>query len=119
MLRVPRRLAPLVVVLASLSLLAVVPPAVAADPPTVRVFAASTNVVVERGRGSFVFIDPGIWVASVGGAFELRATRPDYDTPVGLVQTDAVTGEVLRTLPAELLEGWSGLSNFLDRKSVV
>lgn len=112
MLRVPRRLAPLVVVLASLSLLAVVPPAVAADPPTVRVFAASTNVVVERGRGSFVFIDPGIWVASVGGAFELRATRPDYDTPVGLVQTDAVTGEVLRTLPAELLEGWSGLSNF-------
>jgi lysyl oxidase len=112
MARARRRFTLLTTVLASLTFLTVVPPAVAADPPTVRVFAASTDVTTERGRGAFVFVDPGIWVASVGGAFELRATRPDYDTSPGLVQTDATTGAVLRTLPAELLEGWSGLSNF-------
>lgn len=110
----PRRtFASFALVLASLTLLAGIPPAVAADPPTVRLFTATTEITVERGRGGFVWIDPGIWVASVGGAFELRATRPDYDTPVALVQTDAATGAVLRTLPPGLLEGWSGLKDFV------
>jgi hypothetical protein len=112
MSRAARRLALLITVLASLAL-SLVPHAAAADPPTVRLFTATSEVTVERGRGDFVGIDPGIWVASVGGAFELRASRPDYDTPVSLVQTDAVTGAVLRTLPAELLDGWSGLRDFL------
>jgi hypothetical protein len=109
--RAVRRFALFATVLASLAL-SLVPPAAAADPPTVRVFAASTEITAERGRGDFVYIDPGIWVASVGGAFELRASRPDYDSPVSLVQTDAATGAVLRTLPGELLDGWSGLGNF-------
>lgn len=102
-----------VFVLASLTLLAGIPPAVAVDPPKVRIFAASTTVTVERDRRDFAWVDPGVWVASVGGAFELRATRPDYDTPVSFVQTDASTGEILRTLPLELLRGWSGLKDFV------
>ena len=36
--------------------------------------------------------DPGVWVASVGGAFELRVSRPDYDTPVIVQQVDADDG---------------------------
>lgn len=87
-------------------------PVDADEPPTVRLFAAATHVTVERSGGS-VWLDPGVWVASVGGAFELRATRPDYDTPVGLTQTDAATGALVRTLPAELLDGWSGLADFI------
>jgi len=60
-----------------------------------------------------VAFDPGVWIASVGGAFQLFASRPDYDTPVTLVQTDATTGAVLRTLPVDLLDGWGGFKDFL------
>ena len=109
--RATRRIALLLTVISSLAL-SLVPPATAADPPTVRLFAASTQVTAERGRNDVVFLDPGIWVASVGGAFELRASRPDYDTAPSLVQTDAVTGTVLRTLPSEMLHGWGGLRDF-------
>ena len=31
------------------------------------------------------------WVAATGGDFELRVARPDYDSPVGIVQVDSVT----------------------------
>jgi len=110
----PRRtFASFVLLLASLTVLAGMPPAAAVDPPKVRLFAATTTVTVERDRRNFVFVDPGIWVASVGGGFELRATRADYDSPVTLVQTDPTTGAILRTLPVELLRGWSGLKDFL------
>jgi hypothetical protein len=74
--RAIRRIALLLTVIASLAL-SLVPPATASDPSTVRLFAASTQVNAERGKNDVVFIDPGIWVASVGGAFELRASRPD------------------------------------------
>jgi hypothetical protein len=113
MSRLRRTFASIAFILASLALLAGIPPAAAVDPPKVRLFAATTRLTVERDRRDFAFIDPGVWVASVGGAFELRATRPDYDTPVSLVQTDATTGAILRTLPVELLSGWSGLKDFL------
>lgn len=109
--RATRRIALLSTVIASLTL-SLIPPATAADPPTVRLFAASTQVAAERGRNDLVSVDPGMWVASVGGALELRASRPDYDTPPSLVQTDAVTGAVLRTLPSEMLHGWGGLRGF-------
>jgi hypothetical protein len=109
--RATRRFALLLTFFATLAV-SLVPPATAADPPTVRVFAASTEITAERGRNDFVYVDPGIWIASVGGAFELRASRPDYDTPPSLVQIDAVTGAVLRTLPSDLLDGWGGLRDF-------
>jgi hypothetical protein len=108
-----RRLVPLgTVTLASLMLLAGSPPATAAEPPSVRIFAATSHIDAQRNRHDLVWLDPGVWVASVGGAFELRVSRPDYDTPVSIVQTDAATGEALRELPAELLDGWAGLKDF-------
>lgn len=88
-------------------------PATAAGPPSIRVFASSSTITVERGRKDFVNVDPGIWMTSVGGAFELRATRDDYDSPIVLEQTDAATGAPLRELPADLLDGWWGLGDFL------
>ncbi len=102
-----------IVVLATQLLLAGAPSASAAEPPSLRLFAASSHIEIQRGRHGFTWFDPGEWVASVGGAFELRVSRPDYDTPVGVVQTDVVTGTALRTLPVELLDGWFGLGNFL------
>jgi len=88
-------------------------PAAAADPPSIRMLASSTTLTVERGRRDFVWVDPGAWIASVGGAFELRATRADYDSPVVLEQVDATTGDPLRSLPADLLDGWYGLADFV------
>jgi hypothetical protein len=100
-------------VLAMQLLLAGAPSASAADPPSLRLFAASSHIDIQRVNRGVTWFDPGAWIASVGGAFELRVTRPDYDTPVGVVQTDAATGAPLRTLPADLLDGWFGLGNFL------
>ena len=102
-----------IIVLATQLLLFGVPSASADDPPSLRLFAASSHIDIQRGKHGFTWFDPGAWVASVGGAFELRVGRPDYDTPVGIVQTDATTAAELRTLPAELLDGWFGLGNFL------
>jgi hypothetical protein len=113
MIRRRRTASLLLVVLAAFTSFAAVPSATAVEPPSVRVFAASTSIDVVAGRNGQVYVDPGVWIASVGGAFELRVFREDYTSPIQLVQVDAVTGEVLRTLPVERLEGWSGLSEFL------
>jgi hypothetical protein len=102
----------IVVIVFSL-LLAGAPVAEAAPPPTLRLFAATSTLEAPRQRDGLVWVDPGAWVASVGGAFELIVSRPDYLTPVSIRQVDAATGSELRTLPAELLEGWSGLRDFL------
>ena len=101
------------IVLVCLTLLAWAPPATAAEPPGLRLFAANSHIDVVRDKRDFAWFDPGAWVASVGGGFELRVSRPDYDNPVTIVQTDPVTGAALRTLPAELLDGWLGLKEFL------
>ncbi|HEU4528628.1 MAG TPA: lysyl oxidase family protein [Actinomycetota bacterium] len=113
MSRSRRTLAAALGVMVLSSVVATAGPAAAADPPSVRVLASSTTLTVERGRRDFVWVDPGAWVASVGGAFELRATRANYDSPVELVQVDATTGDTLRNLPADLLEGWYGLHDFV------
>ena len=97
----------------ALTVFAGLPPASADPAPTVRMFAASDHVTIESDRRGFTYLDPGVWIAPVGGALELRASRPDYDTPVGLVQTNPATGAVLRQLPVELLDGWFGLKDFV------
>lgn len=88
-------------------------PASAEGPASARVLAAADEVTVGKDRRGFVYVDPGVWVASVDGALELRASRADYDSPVTLTQTDAETGAVIRTLHADLLDGWFGLRDFL------
>jgi hypothetical protein len=88
-------------------------PVGAAATPTLRLFVASTQITVERGRNDFIYVDPGAWITpDGGGSFELRVSRPDYDTPVTLQQVDAETADVLRTFDAANLEGWSGLKDF-------
>jgi hypothetical protein len=113
MRRARRSTGPVTFILVSLVAFGTVIPAGAAAAPSLRIFAASHAITVERSRNGRVGFDPGLWIASVGGDLELRASRPDYDTPVGLAQTDSATGDVLRDLPPELLDGWSGLARFV------
>jgi hypothetical protein len=112
-MRRARRIVALGIVLLFSSTLSASAPAAADDPPSLRLFAAGSRLDLERDRRGVAWFDPGLWVASVGGAFEVRASRPDYDTPVSVVQTDAATAAALRSLSVDQLDGWLGLRNFL------
>ena len=97
---------------ALLSLLGSVPAVRAqSPPPSLRLLAARSSVTLEPFRGR-VHLDLGVYAASVGGAFELRVTRPGYDVAPAGAQVDATSGEVVRSLPADLLRGFKGLNGF-------
>jgi hypothetical protein len=81
-------------------------------PPSVRLMAASPKVTMNDVLFRVVGA-PGVFVASVGGDFELRASRPDYGRPIRLVQVDARSGATVRVLPSRLATGWRGLRRFL------
>ena len=53
--------------------------------PRVKLIVAQNNVTVPRYRHQ-VYLDPGIWVASLGSAFQLDVQRPDYSTPLTVTQ---------------------------------
>jgi Lysyl oxidase len=86
-------------------------PAQAPPAPSLRLIAAQNRLTLDR-YGLRVYLDLGVWAAAVGGDFRLEVSRPDYESPVGIVQTDA-DGTVLRELPADLLDGWGGLDEFV------
>jgi len=81
--------------------------------PSLRLVGPSGGMTLPRFNG-FVHIDVAAWVAATGGDFELRVARPDYDSPVDIVQVDSLTGDVLRDLPETVLADWSGLSRFIQ-----
>ncbi len=87
-------------------------PVGAAPTPSLRLFVSSMQITAERGRRNVVNVDPGAFITPVGNAFELRVSRPDYDTPITVKQVDAETGTVLRTFSDENLDGWFGLKDF-------
>ena len=79
--------------------------------PSLRLLAARRTVTLEPYRGR-VRLDLGVYAASVGGAFELRVSRAGYDVAPSGVQVDTVSGEIVRSLPADLLDGFKGLPGF-------
>jgi lysyl oxidase len=87
-------------------------PVEAAVAPTIRLFAATSEMTLERNGRGFVQFDPGVWVTPVGGDLELWISRPDYDTPIAFTQVDSATRQILRTLPVDKLRGLSGLEEF-------
>ena len=111
--RARRPLVPLALsVIVGATLLSVAP-ATAEDVPTLRLFAAQSDLTVERDRSGFVYLDPSVWITPLGGDFELRVARPDYESPITLTQVDSETGLVMRTLPVEMLDGFFGLKDFV------
>ena len=82
--------------------------------PQLKLITASDEVTTQKYGRQPVFLDLGVYVASLGAPFELHASRPDYLTPVGLSQVlhDPEGGTEKIALPAELLDGWSGLNDF-------
>jgi Lysyl oxidase len=87
--------------------------AATAATPSLRLFAADSNVSVSRDElmaGSMHF---GLWVAPTDGTFQIHAQRPDYGNWQA-AQVDAATGAPLRAVPARMIDGANGLTRFVD-----
>lgn len=73
-------------------------------------------VEVRRPRGERVYLPLPAYVAPTGGTFDLRVTRPDYDSPLAVTQVvhhdGGGTSEV--PLPELQLSSWRGLPDFFD-----
>ncbi len=90
-------------------------PVTAAEPsttPSLHLIPEAERVTLRR-RGGRVSLNLGVWIAAIGGDFEIRARRTRYDRPVTATQTDSSTGETIRPVPGPLVSGWSGLRGFL------
>ena len=63
-----------------------------------------------------VYVDPGIWLASLGSSFQLNVRRANYRAPLSVSQViDAPGGaRVTRPLPASMLDNWNGIEGMIQ-----
>jgi hypothetical protein len=65
--------------------------------------------------GKQVYIDPGIWLASLHSALQLDVQRASYTKPVTAIEVIKTShGVVRRSLPSWVFGNWQGLRKFLD-----
>ena len=82
--------------------------------PSARLLAAQSEITVVRFKGEPAPLDLGVYVASMGGAFEVQVKRDGYTKPITVWQVARSSGTTLvRELPATLADGWVGLKKFL------
>lgn len=112
--RSPFVLGAIAVLLPLLSVPAVAAVAAPDGNPHLGLRAASPFVELFRyGRGP-VWLDLGVSVISRDAPFELRVRRETYDDPIRVWQAFHGSGGVTQEeLPADILQGWSGLDRFL------
>jgi hypothetical protein len=89
-------------------------PASAGSPPSLKLISVQPNVTILRHKSTYpIPVDPAIYVEAINGNFEVRATRPDYDTPISLAQwIDG--GNTIIPLPSSMDDGWNGFADFLS-----
>ena len=81
--------------------------------PVIKLIAASRETTAYKFGKSAVYIDPGIWVASLGSALQLNVGRASYTKPVTVTQVIRTgQGVASRPLPSWVLGGWNGLRHF-------
>ena len=99
---------------ASSALGAARPSAATVQGPTLKLIAAQHTIKVGKFGKSPVFFDPGIWVASLGGPFQLDVKRASYTKPLTITQAIKTSdGTIRHRLPAWTLDSWNGLRHFL------
>ncbi len=86
----------------------------AAPGPVVKLIAAQNSITVQGFQGR-VFLDAGIYVASLGSALQFDVQRASYTKPVTIAQVIRTPWGTTqrRPLPATLLDGWNGLKHFV------
>jgi hypothetical protein len=81
--------------------------------PSVRLYAARAHLTTQRFKGQPAYVDPGILLEAVGGAWQINAARPDYDHPITAEQViKTKSGWTYRPLPAGLVVGFRGMPKF-------
>jgi Lysyl oxidase len=87
---------------------------VAAHGPVVKLIVAQKSITLTSFRGQ-VFLDPGVYVASLGSALQFDVQRASYTKPITLTQViyRPGGGTTTRSLPSSLLDGFNGLRDFL------
>ena len=123
-----RRLAPAAIAAAALLGASAVTPAVAAPArtagaaarphgwPVVKLYAPqlSEKVAVFGGKNSFSFIDPSIYVETLGSALQFNVQRKTLTSPRTITQVIRYGGTVQRrTLGRWATNGWKGLRRFV------
>jgi Lysyl oxidase len=90
--------------------------AAAALRPSVRLVSTKGEVTMTRRRHYPVPLDIGVFVASIGAPLEIRARRAGYRRPI---EASQILGDgTVRALPADVVDGWSGLAGFLRIKAI-
>jgi hypothetical protein len=82
---------------------------------SLRLFVTKSAVKIRRPNSRVpVRLNLGLYVTPVGGSFELRVSRAGYRKPLTVEQlVHTAAGDVRRPLPADILDEWQGLENFL------
>jgi hypothetical protein len=75
---------------------------------------AQNDITVGR-YGHRVYIDPGVYVTSLGSALQFDVQRASYTKPLTISEVIHLPNGSTETrpLPASILHGFSGLRNFL------
>src|SRR5262252_2101683 len=86
----------------------------AAQGPEVKLIVAQNSITLSSFRGR-VYLDPGVYVASLGSALQFDVQRASYTKPITLTQVinRPGGGTTTRPLPSSLLDGFNGLKDFL------
>src|SRR5207237_1554837 len=86
----------------------------AAQGPVVKLIVAQNSITLPSVRGR-VYLDPGVYVASLGSALQFDVQRASYTKPITLTQViyRPGGGTTTRSLPGSLLDGFNGLRDFL------
>ncbi len=82
---------------------------------SVRLLKPSPNAQVGRIPGQPIYADPGIYLASRGGAWQIDIRKPDYGSHIVATQVAAggtTPSAAVRTLPAGLVRSLQGLGHF-------
>jgi hypothetical protein len=90
------------------------PARAAPEPPHLRLLAPEPSVTLSKFRHNPVSLNLGVFVASLGGPFEVDVWRTRYQDPIQAAQivhaTDGSTTSV--PLPDDAVSGWAGLARF-------
>src|ERR1700760_1919548 len=66
--------------------------------PQIKLIPAQNSITVPR-YGRTVYMDPGIWTASLGSALEFDVQRPDFTSPLSLTQIIHLPGGGVQQVP--------------------
>ncbi len=81
--------------------------------PALKLIAVE-RVVDEPKFGGWTYIDPDVYLASLGSAFQIDVSRASYTQPVHATQViRTADGNIYRPLPSWVMAGWNGIRHFI------